>query len=172
MNNLDLLSLIFLLQFFFIIIFSTIINLTSHIQWSEAAARAVVVRLRRAFVYVNAERSAAAIHRAASEASPSRPLLVNCEELTLLDYTGAQVLARVLKELQDSGRTVVFYKANETMERRLRAVEGLAPQALHAQTVAEALRASAPCSPAQPNAAPAAGEHVALLTVDSTREDV
>lgn len=124
----------------------------------------MIVRVRRALVYANAERAAAALRRAALLAGPPRALLVDCAELALLDHTAALVLARALRELRDEGRAVVFYRAGAEVARRLRRVEGLAPHALDARCAADALRAGA--APAPAAAAPPPGESIALLTRD------
>ncbi|XP_047529810.1 sodium-independent sulfate anion transporter-like isoform X1 [Vanessa atalanta] len=126
----------------------------------------LLVRPRRALVYINAERFAARVRRAIDETDSQRELFVDCSALTLLDYTAVQVLGRLIKELESEGRQVVFFRASEEAARWLRRVPGLRADTLRERTLRDALRHSAVPATAD-------GDAAALLDKDELlHEDV
>ncbi|CAH0723069.1 unnamed protein product, partial [Brenthis ino] len=134
---------------------------------APGAAGAAVVRVGRVLAYVNAERVAAAVQRAAAAAPAAPAVLVDCAALAYIDYTAMQVLARVIKEVESSERQVVFYRAGEAAATRLRAVAGLVPHALAARRAADALAAAAAVAPRRSK-----GEGAAAALLTAARDDV
>ncbi|XP_050345918.1 sodium-independent sulfate anion transporter-like [Nymphalis io] len=103
----------------------------------------LMVRPRRALVYINAESFAARVRTAVDCNDNHRELFVDCSALSLIDYTAAQVLGRLIKELESEGRQVVFFRASEEAARWLRRVPGLCASTLRERTLRDALRHSA-----------------------------
>ncbi|XP_023935120.2 sodium-independent sulfate anion transporter-like [Bicyclus anynana] len=129
------------------------------------------VRVRRALVYLNVERAAAAV-RAALAAPPRalhRAVLLDCGSLALLDHTAAQVLERLAKELEGRGHYLVCYNAGGEALKALQRVPRLDARALGARSLAGALAAAA--DPPPPTI-PAPPEHLPLLEKTPQTEEV
>ncbi|XP_046959658.1 sodium-independent sulfate anion transporter-like [Vanessa cardui] len=126
----------------------------------------LLVRPRRALVYINAERFAARVRSAVDDTDSQRQLFVDCSALTLIDYTAVQVLGRLIKELEGEGRQVVFFRASEETARSLRRVPGLRAGALRERTLRDALRHDSAPATAEGDAA------ALLLKDDPSHEDV
>ncbi|XP_068631946.1 sodium-independent sulfate anion transporter-like [Battus philenor] len=102
----------------------------------SAAGEAVRARPARALLYLNCERAAARLRRAAVG---RRVLLVDCGVLAMLDYAAAQTLASLIKEFSENNKLLIFYNASTEVLNKLEQVEGLDARALRARDVAAAL---------------------------------
>ncbi|XP_049869419.1 sodium-independent sulfate anion transporter-like [Pectinophora gossypiella] len=133
-------------------------------HYKTARGPALVARPVLALVYAGADRACARLRRAAARAAP-RPLLVDCRDLSLLDYSAAQALERLIKELQASGQQLIFFHASAEVLRKLENIEGVQHAALRAASVGDALAAAA-AAPA-PTEAPAPATAAAPATADA-----
>ncbi|XP_072931671.1 sodium-independent sulfate anion transporter-like, partial [Epargyreus clarus] len=117
---------------------------------------AIRIRTGPVLLYVNAERFAERVLAAALPAPDTAPapaapppVLVDCSELALLDYTAAEVLGRVIREFEARRQRLVFYNAAAAARAQLAAVPGLDARALPAARAQPALDAVArPAPPA------------------------